>query len=64
LTGGRVSFSLTPAAGWQIGAVEGCGGELQGTVYRTAAVTAACTVSVTFAAVSTEIFANGFEAPN
>jgi hypothetical protein len=64
LTGGRVSFSLTPAAGWQIGSVEGCGGALQGVVYRTAAVTSACTVSVTFTAVSTEIFANGFEAPN
>lgn len=62
LEGGRVSFSLTPAAGWQLGAVEGCGGELQGSVYRTAAVTAACTVSVTFTPVTPEIFANGFEA--
>lgn len=61
LEGARVSFTLTPSAGWQIGDVQGCDGELTGNVYRTAAVTAACTMSVEFSEITPEIFANGFE---
>lgn len=42
------SFLVTPASGFSIGAVSGCGGTLTGQNYQTAAVTAACTISATF----------------
>lgn len=64
LEGGRISFTLTPAAGWLVDSAQGCGGELQGNVYRTAPATADCSVSVTFAQPTPEIFADGFEEQN
>jgi hypothetical protein len=45
---GVVSFTITPAPGYVIGSVSGCGGTLQGSVYTTAPVTADCTVAATF----------------
>ena len=42
------SFTVTPAAGYRIAAVTGCGGTLAGSVYTTAAVTGACTVQARF----------------
>lgn len=42
------SFVLTPATGFSIGDVSGCGGTLTGQSYQTAAVTGACTISATF----------------
>jgi len=42
------SFVVTPATGFSIGTVSGCGGTLTGQNYQTAAVTAACTISATF----------------
>lgn len=49
VTSGQSSrFVLTPAAGFVLDAVTGCGGTLTGQTYQTAAVTAACTVSATF----------------
>lgn len=42
------SFLVTPASGFSIGSVSGCGGTLTGQNYQTAAVTAACTISATF----------------
>lgn len=49
VTEGQVSsFTVTPAAGYRIAAVTGCGGTLAGSTYTTAAVTAACTVQARF----------------
>jgi hypothetical protein len=42
------AFTVTPAAGYRIAAVTGCGGTLAGSTYTTAAVTAACTVQARF----------------
>ncbi|WP_243651762.1 choice-of-anchor U domain-containing protein [Thiobaca trueperi] len=47
------SFTLTPADGYAIDQVSGCGGRLSGTTYTTAPVTAACTVTARFAVTST-----------
>ena len=48
--GATTSFTVTPAAGYVIGTVSGCGGTLSGTTYTTGAITAACAVSATFSA--------------
>ena len=45
---GTISFTVTPSEGYVIGSVSGCGGTLTGTVYKTAPVTANCTVTATF----------------
>ena len=47
--GGTTSFTVTPATGYSVQSVTGCGGSLSGTTYTTAAVTADCTVTATFA---------------
>lgn len=46
--GRNALFTLTPSAGYRVGAVSGCGGTLAGNVYTTAPVTAACTVQAHF----------------
>jgi hypothetical protein len=47
-SGATTSFTVTPASGYQIYSVTGCGGTLNGTTYTTAAITDACTVSASF----------------
>jgi predicted extracellular nuclease len=47
--GATTSFTLTPATGFAIDSVSGCGGSLVGNVYTTGAITADCAVSATFA---------------
>jgi hypothetical protein len=42
------TFTVTPATGYAA-SVSGCGGTLSGTTYTTGAITAACSVSATFA---------------
>ncbi|MGB5395976.1 MAG: right-handed parallel beta-helix repeat-containing protein, partial [Gammaproteobacteria bacterium] len=44
------SFTVTPDAGFLIDAISGCGGSLVGNIYTTGAVTADCTVTVSFIA--------------
>ncbi len=51
--GATTSFTLTPAAGFAIASVTGCGGSLVGNVYTTGAITADCAVTATFAKRST-----------
>ena len=46
--GSTTSFTVNPAAGYSIGAVNGCAGTLTGNVYTTGAITGNCTVSATF----------------
>src|SRR5690606_13083413 len=46
--GNRQSFSLSPGAGAEVGTVSGCSGDLNGLVYTTSAVNAACTLTVAF----------------
>lgn len=48
--GETASFTVAADTGYGIDTVSGCGGSLSGTTYTTAAVTADCTVSATFAA--------------
>ncbi len=47
--GETTTFTVTADAGYLVQAVTGCGGALSGNVYTTAAVTADCTVTATFA---------------
>jgi hypothetical protein len=44
---GTTSFTVTPASGYGIASVNGCGGSLSDTTYTTGAITANCTISVT-----------------
>ncbi len=46
---GTTSFSITPEPGYNIETVTGCNGALAGNTYTTGPITAACTVSATFA---------------
>ncbi|MCK9532719.1 MAG: DUF1566 domain-containing protein [Gammaproteobacteria bacterium] len=48
--GATASFTVTPDTGYSIVNVVGCGGSLSGNTYTTGAVTAACTVTASFAA--------------
>ena len=45
-------FTVTPASGFQITSVTGCGGTRPASVYTTGPITAACAVTATFMAVS------------
>lgn len=47
--GTSANFTLSPAAGYHLDSVSGCGGSLSGSTYSTGAVTADCTVSANFA---------------
>ena len=46
--GATTSFTVTPATGYSIDGVSGCGGTLSGNTYTTGAITANCTVSASF----------------
>ena len=46
--GETVQFELLPDSDYEIDQVEGCGGELDGTAYTTAALSEDCTVTVSF----------------
>jgi hypothetical protein len=48
--GSVVNFTITPAAGYQISAVTGCGGTLNGNSFATAGLHADCQVSASFVA--------------
>ena len=50
--GSSTSFAVTPAPGYQIASVSGCGGSLSGNLYTTGSITANCTVSATFSLLS------------
>lgn len=45
---GTSSFTVTPASGFGIVSVTGCGGSLSGSTYTTGAITGDCTVSASF----------------
>ena len=47
--GQTTSFTVTPASGYDIDSVGGCGGTLSGNTYTTGAVTGACAVTASFA---------------
>ena len=55
--GATASFTVTPTTGYAISSVTGCGGNLTGNTYVTAAITGNCTVTASFAA--TDIDGNG-----
>jgi hypothetical protein len=43
------TFTVTPAAGYSISSVSGCGGTLSGNIFTTAAISQPCSITVTFA---------------
>ena len=47
--GATTAFTVTPASGFHIDAVTGCGGSLAANTYTTGAITADCTVTANFA---------------
>ena len=49
--GASTSFTLTADTGYSIASVTGCGGTLSGNSYTTAAITADCSVSASFASI-------------
>ena len=50
--GATTTFAITPDAHYAIDSVTGCGGTLDGTSYTTAPITADCTVSASFVAIT------------
>ncbi len=46
--GNTASVTITPADGYNIASVSGCGGTLNGTTYTTSAISANCTISAVF----------------
>ncbi len=46
--GATTTFTVSPATGYEIDSVSGCGGSLTGSQYSTGAVNAACTVTASF----------------
>lgn len=46
--GSTATFNVSPAAGYQIASVSGCGGSLNGHAFTTGEITAACSISATF----------------
>jgi len=50
--GATTSFAITPDAHYAVDSVTGCGGTLDGTSYTTAPITADCTVSASFVAIT------------
>ncbi len=46
--GETTSFTLTPNVGYGIASVSGCGGQLSGNTYTTAAITSACAIAASF----------------
>lgn len=46
--GNTQSFTLTPAEGFELASTGGCAGSLNGSVFTTAAITAACTLTASF----------------
>jgi N-acetylneuraminic acid mutarotase len=51
--GSTTTLTVTPKDGYVLGAVTGCGGSLAGDTYTTAAISANCTVTASFAAAFT-----------
>lgn len=47
------TFTVTPAAGYSISSVSGCGGSLSGSTFTTAPISEACSITATFAVVVT-----------
>ncbi|MBL8270744.1 MAG: choice-of-anchor D domain-containing protein [Steroidobacter sp.] len=47
------TFTVTPAAGYNISSVSGCGGSLSGNTFTTAPISGACSITASFAVVVT-----------
>jgi Rieske Fe-S protein len=57
--GATAQFTVTPNSGYQIASVTGCGGNLSGTTYTTGPITANCTVSASFDAITVIVTLDG-----
>lgn len=53
--GNTTSFTVTPDTGYEIASVSGCSGSLSGTTYTTGGVTADCSVTADFQAVTLSV---------
>ena len=51
------TFTVTPAAGYSISSVSGCGGSLSGSTFTTAPISKACSIAAAFAVVKHEVTA-------
>lgn len=49
ISNSTLAFTISPAAGYHILSVAGCGGNLAGNIYSTGTITAACEVAASFA---------------
>ena len=56
--GANTAFTVTPAPGYGIESVNGCGGAFDGDVYRTAAITGQCAVTASFTQNTHEVLAS------
>lgn len=57
--GTTAQFTLTPAAGYAVDAVSGCGGSLSGSTYTTGTVNSACTVTASFKVANDSVITTG-----
>lgn len=56
--GSTTAFTVTPNTGYEVASISGCGGTLNGNTYTTGTITAACSISATFALRSYSITAS------
>ncbi|HTE39930.1 MAG TPA: hypothetical protein VK629_03820, partial [Steroidobacteraceae bacterium] len=56
-SGGTTAFTVTPATGYRVDAVMGCGGALSGNTFTTAAITSACAITASFSLNTYEVTA-------
>jgi hypothetical protein len=57
--GSTASFAITPASGYAVSSVSGCGGALSGNAYTTASIASDCTITATFAALDFHVAVRG-----
>lgn len=57
--GDTARFTITPAHGYEIGAISGCQGTLNGSTFTTQALTTGCTLSVTFVEAMSDVTIRG-----
>lgn len=54
-SGQSTSFSVQPNAGYELAAISGCGGQLNGSTYTTGRISANCTISARFEMIQYEV---------
>jgi hypothetical protein len=57
--GGTATFTITPAPGYVLASISGCGGSVAGNTYTIAGVTADCAITATFTALKLNVSVRG-----